>query len=111
MRGTIKKLRETLPPLLTIQQYCRVMNRCQASAYNDLREKPGLGVKVGGSTRIVRDFMLDEMARLPGWVPQKDRVSTAGAKVTTPNKSTRPRRRHERQAAARRRERDPEVRA
>ena len=64
------------------------MNRCQASAYKDLKGKPGLGVKVGGSTRIVRDFMLDEMARLPGWVPQKDRVSTAGAKVTTPNKST-----------------------
>jgi hypothetical protein len=108
MRDTIKRLRKALPPLLTIQQYCRVMNRCQASAYNDLREKPGLGVKVGGSTRIVRDFMLAEMARLPGWIPQKDRVSTPGAKVTTP--STRPRRQHNKQIAAPRRERDPEVR-
>jgi hypothetical protein len=111
MRDTIKKLSEILPPLLTVQQYCRVMNRCVASAYNDLREKPGLGVKVGGSTRIVRDFMLDEMARLPGWIPQKDRVSTPGAKVSAPKKSTRPRRQHNKQTAARRRERDPEVRA
>jgi hypothetical protein len=111
MRDTIKKLRRTLPPLLTIQQYCRVMNRCQASAYNDLREKPGLGVKVGGSTRIVRDFMLDEMARLPGWIPQKDRVSTSEAQGSAPKKSTRPQRQHNKQTAARRRERDPEVRA
>jgi hypothetical protein len=111
MRDTIKNLRETLPPLLTVRQYCEVMNRCEASAYHDLHNKPGLGVKVGGSTRIVRDFMLDEMERLPEWVPQKDRVSNAGAKVSTPNKSTRPRRRHEKQTAARRRERDPEVRA
>jgi len=94
MRDTIKKLRETLPPLLTIQQYCRVMNRCQASAYTDLREKPGLGVKVGGSTRIVRDFMLDEMTRLPAWIPQKDRVPKV--KATAPKKP--------------RRDREPEVR-
>jgi hypothetical protein len=111
MRDTIKKLRGTLPPLLTIQQYCRVMNRCQASAYNDLRGKPGLGVKVGGSTRIVRDFMLDEMARLPGWIPQKDRVSTPEAKGRASNKSTRPRRQHNKQTAAPRRQRDREVRA
>jgi len=111
MRDAIKKLRGTLPPLLTIQQYCRVMNRCQASAYNDLREKPGLGVKVGGSTRIVRDFMLDEMAGLPQWIPQKDRVSTPEAKVSAPKKSTRPRRQHDKQTAATPRERDPEARA
>ena len=66
-------------------------------------------MKVGGSTRFVTDAVLDEMLRLPAWVPQKDRVSTAGAKVTTPNKSTRPRRRHEKQAAGPRRERNPEV--
>ena len=107
MRVTIKKLREILPPLLTIQQYCRVMNRCQALAYRDLHNKPGLGVKVDGSTRIWRDFMLDEMARLPEWIPQKDRVPRAN--VTTPKKSTRPRRRHKKRAAPRR-ERAPEVR-
>jgi hypothetical protein len=110
MRDTIKRLRETLPPLLTIQQYCRVMNRCQALAYRDLHNKPGLGVKVGGSTRIVRDFMLDEMARLPEWVPQKDRVGTPEAKVSAPKKSTRPRRRHEKRTATPPRERDSEAR-
>src|SRR5215472_11164797 len=67
MRETIRRLRATLPPLLKIQQYCRVMNRCTASAYSDLRAKPGLAVKVGGSTRVLRDRMLDEIARLPAW--------------------------------------------
>jgi hypothetical protein len=105
----IKRLREILPPLLTVQQYCRVMNRCQASAYSDLRNIPGLAVKVGGSTRIVRDVMLDAMARLPEWIPQKDRVGAASAspaaKIT--RKSTRP----NKQTAATRRERNHEVRA
>jgi hypothetical protein len=94
MQDTIRQLRATLPPLLKIQQYCRVMNRCMASAYSDLRTKRGLAVKVGGSTRILRDRMLDEIARLPAWVPQKDRVSTAAARVTPKSKSRRPRRRH-----------------
>jgi len=111
VRDTIERLKEILPPLLTVQQYCRVMNRCQASAYSDLRNIPGLAVKVGGSTRIVRDVMLDEMARLPEWIPQKDRVGAASAspaaKITTPRKSTRP----NKQTAATRRERNHEVRA
>jgi hypothetical protein len=111
MRNTIKRLKETLPPLLTVQEYCRLMSRCQASAYHDLKNKPGIAVKVGGSTRFVTDAVLDEMLRLPAWVPQKDRVRTAGAKVTTPNKSTRPRREHTKKTAAPRRERDPEARA
>jgi len=91
VQDTIRRLRATLPPLLKIQQYCDLMNRCPASAYGDLRATPGLAVKVGGSTRIVRDRMLDEMARLPAWVPQKDRVSTAAASVTPTNKPRRPR--------------------
>ena len=110
MLDTIKRLRETLPPLLTVQQYCRVLNRCQASAYGDLRNIPGLAVKVGGSTRIVRDVMLAEMERLPKWIPQKDRVGAASvspaAKITTLGKSTRPKK----QTSAQRRERDPKVR-
>ena len=106
LHDTIKKLRKTLPPLLTIKQYCILMHRSQASAYNDLRNKPGLAVKVGISTRFVTDAVLDEMLRLPAWIPQKDRVSTAGAKVTKPKKSTRP----DKQTAALRRDQEPEAR-
>ena len=94
MHDTIKKLRATLPPLLTLRQYCAVRNCCEASAYRDLRAKPGLGVKVGYSTRIVRDVMLDEMARLPAWTPLKDRKKP----------------RRDKQRAAPRRRRDLEVR-
>ena len=65
MRITIGRLRATLPPSLKIPQYRHVMNRCMASAY-------------------------DEMARLPAWVPQKDRVGTAAAK-SPKHKSRRPR--------------------
>jgi hypothetical protein len=93
MDDTIRQLRATLPPLLKIPQYCHVMNRCMASAYSDLRTDPGLAVKVGGSTRILRDRMLDKMARLPKWVPQRDRVGTAAAK-SPKHKSRRPRARH-----------------
>ena len=93
MEDTIRRLRATLPPFLKIQQYCDLMNRCMASAYGDLRSKPGLAVKVGGSTRILRDRMLDKLARLPQWVPQKDRVGTAAAK-SPKHKSRRPRSRH-----------------
>jgi hypothetical protein len=106
MRDTIEKLRQILPPLLTVPEYCRLKRRCQASAYNDLRNKPGLAVKVDGSTRFVTDVVLDEMLRLPAWIPRKDRVSTVGAKVTKPKKSTRP----NKQTAALRREPDREAR-
>ena len=107
MRDTVEKLRKILPPLLTIRQYCAVKNCCEATAYNNLRAKPGLGVKVGYSTRIVRDVMLDEMARLPAWIPQKDRVPKARA--ATRKRSTRPR--SDKQTVTARREPDPEVRA
>jgi hypothetical protein len=46
---TIKRLREILPPLLTLPQYCRLRSCCQAPAYNDLKNKPGIAVKVGGN--------------------------------------------------------------
>jgi hypothetical protein len=104
MINTIEKLRKILPPFLTVHQYRRVKNCSEATAYNDLRAKPGLGVKFGYSTRIVRDVMLDEMARSPAWIPQKDRVPKAGA--AAPKKSTRPKK----QTAAPRREHGPEVR-
>jgi hypothetical protein len=74
MRDFIERLRETLPPLLKLKQYCHVRNRCLASAYKDLKRIRGLGVKDGRSTRIVRDVMLDDMARLPEWIPEKDRL-------------------------------------
>jgi hypothetical protein len=76
---TIKRLRATLPPLLKIQQYCDLTHRSIASAYNDLRNTPGLAVKVGGSTRILLDRVLDEMAHA-AWVPQKDRAGSPAAK-------------------------------
>jgi hypothetical protein len=106
MKDTIKKLRETLPPFLTVRQYCAVKNCCEATAYNHLRDRPGLGVKDGYSTKIVRDVMLDQMAHMPPWVPAKDRALKA--KVATRKGSARPRR--DKQTAAPRREHDPEVR-
>jgi len=108
MRDTVEKLRKTLPPLLTVKQYCRLMNRCEASAYHDLRNKPGIAVKVGGSTRFVTDAVLKEMLRLPAWIPQKNR---ARAKPPRSTKSTRPRKQRNKQSAVTRREGDPEVRA
>jgi hypothetical protein len=91
MRDFIERLRETLPPLLKIKQYCHVKNCCQASAYNDLKRIPGLGVKVGRSTRIVRDVMLDDMARLPEWIPEKDRLqnpsSLVGEEINPPSRA------------------------
>jgi hypothetical protein len=91
MRDFIERLRETLPPLLKIKQYCHVKNCCQASAYNDLKRIPGLGVKVGRSTRIVRDVMLDDMARLPEWIPEKDRRQNpsplVGEEINQPSRS------------------------
>jgi hypothetical protein len=50
----IEKLRRALPDLLTLQQYCEATNRSPASAYNDLRRKPGLGVKIGRHTLRTR---------------------------------------------------------
>ena len=91
MRDFIERLRETLPPLLKIKQYCHVKNCCQASAYNDLKRIPGLGVKVGRSTRIVRDVMLDDMARMPEWIPEKDRRQNpsplVGEEINPPSRS------------------------
>jgi hypothetical protein len=63
-----------------------VRRRAQASAYNDLRSTPGLGVIVDGRTFFVRDVMLAEMARLTEWVPRKDRVPKA--RTATPRKKT-----------------------
>ena len=103
MRDFIEKLRETLPPLLKLKQYCHVRNRCLASAYNDLKRVPGLGVKDGRSTRIVRDVMLDDMARMPEWIPEKDRLQPSplvGEEINPPSRSRklaesrRPRRKH-----------------
>jgi hypothetical protein len=99
MRDTVEKLRKILPPFLTVPEYCKLMNRCEASAYHDLRNKPGLGVKIGGSTRFVTEAVLNEMLRLPAWIPQKDRARKAKA-ATRPKKQT----------ATPRREYDPEVR-
>ena len=102
--GTIKRLRETLPPLLTVQQYCRLLSVCEAIAYRDLKTKPGIAVKIGGSTRFVTDAVLAEMLRLPEWVPQKDRAPKA--KTVARKGPTRPKKR----SAAQRREPDQEVR-
>ena len=91
MLDFIERLRETLPPLLKIKQYCQVKNCSQASAYNDLKRIRGLGVKVGRSTRIIRDVMLDYMARLPEWIPEKDRLQNpsplVGEEINPPSRS------------------------
>src|SRR5215831_752950 len=109
MRPTISKLRKTLPALLTIEQYCELTGRCRASAFKDMRLISGLGVKLGAQTRIVRDVMLDEMAREQApqpWIPLKDR-DRAAANVAALKKSTRPR---SKESATARRQRDGEVR-
>jgi hypothetical protein len=115
MRTTVEKLRKILPPLLTVRQYCAVKNCCEATAYNHLRTTPGLGVKDGYSTKIVRDVMLDQMAHMPPWIPQKDRPPWIPAKdrasrtkATTRKSSARPQK--DKQAAAPRRDPNPEVR-
>src|SRR5262249_45159929 len=102
MRDFIERLRATLPFLLKIKQYCHIKNCCQATAYNDLKRVPGLAVKVGRSTRIVRDAMLDDMARLAQGIPKKDRFKNpspfVGEEINPPSqprkltKSRRPRR-------------------
>ena len=78
VRDWIEKLRETLPPLLKLKQYCHVRNRCLASAYNDLKRVPGLGVKDGRSTRIVRDVMLDGPSGFPRKIAVKIRRRSSG---------------------------------
>jgi hypothetical protein len=67
-------LKAQLPALMTIPEYCTVMRRGRASAYKDMKRIPGLAVKLGKSTRILRDVMLAEMANLPVWTPEKDRT-------------------------------------
>jgi hypothetical protein len=84
---TIERLRKSLSPLLTLRQYCKLMHRSERSAYNDLRNKPELAVKVGRLTRIFTDAVLDELARAPMWTPQKDRAPKT--KVTPSAKSPR----------------------
>ena len=102
MRDVTEKLRKILPPLLTIRQYCAVKNCCQATCYNHLRDRPGLGIKDGHRTKILRDVMLDQMAHMPAWIPQKDRVPKASA--AGPPKPKRPKKRTARRGP------DPEAR-
>ena len=109
MNDTIRRLRAILPPLLTLEQYCDLTHRCLASAYNDLRNQPGLAIKIAGSTRVLRDRVLAKMARSE-WRPQKDRLGAAVARAAKPKKSRQPRRRHDKQPGTPRDERDPEVR-
>jgi hypothetical protein len=76
MRHTIAKLRKTLPEFFPVLKYCEIKGCCKATAYNDLKRLPGLGVKFGWRTYIVRDVMLDEMARSEepqAWTPVKER--------------------------------------
>lgn len=92
MRSTIAKLRTTLPEFITVKQYCEVKGCCRATAFSDMRRVPGLGVKVGWRTHIVRDVALDEMARAQErqpWLPLKDR--DAASPNNRAMKSTRPR--------------------
>lgn len=82
----IERYRAELPDLLSIAEYCRVRKRCRSSAFNDLRRKPGLGVKVDGRTYVRRDVMLEHMAKPEPWVPMEDRATrpkTAAAKKST----------------------------
>jgi hypothetical protein len=106
MKDAIKQLQATLPPLMTIEQYCELTARCMGSAFNDMRNNPGLAVKIGGSTRFLRDRVLADIVRNK-WIPEKERDSAD----TTLKKSTRSRKGHDKQTAAPRRERDPEMRA
>lgn len=81
---TIERLRSTLPPLLTLPEYCKLKSCSRASAYQDLNNIPGIAVKDGGSLRFVTDAVLDEMARLPDWTPRGPH-----AKASTPPKRRR----------------------
>jgi hypothetical protein len=81
MRSSIAKLRKTLPEFFTVLKYCEIKGCCKATAYNDLRRVPGLGVKIGWNTFIARDVMLAEMAkaeRPQAWTPAKERGGNPG---------------------------------
>jgi hypothetical protein len=85
MLSEIDKLRESLPELLTLEEYCALRERSRASAFNDMRRVAGLAVKIGPRgqhTRIKRDVALDEMAKAQTpqpWVPLKDPAPAKGA--------------------------------
>jgi hypothetical protein len=74
IRKSIEKLREVLPPLLKVAQYCEIRNCCVAKAYEDFKAHPELAVKDGGATRVVRDVALDIIGSLRPWLPEKDRI-------------------------------------
>ena len=74
MHHDIENLRQSLPERLTLSVYCDITGRSRSAAYIDLRKIPGLGIKVGPNTFIVRDVMLAELDKPPEpWVPLKDR--------------------------------------
>jgi hypothetical protein len=77
--GWIENLRTIYPPLLTISQYCAIKNCCPAAAYIEFKRHRGLALKSGRSTRVVRDVALELLARLPPWLPEKERGSAAAA--------------------------------
>jgi len=81
----IERLRDTLLPFLTVAEYCDLTGRCPASAYVDLHKDPSLAIKISGSTRFVRDRVLDKMARSE-WRPRKD------SRAKVPSRNRRPRR-------------------
>jgi hypothetical protein len=83
----IESLRTIYPPLLSVAQYCQIRNCCPASAYNDFKKHPGLALKDGRNTRIVRDIAIDIIANLPPWSPECDR----GAEGYRPYAKSRPR--------------------
>jgi hypothetical protein len=92
----IERLRAELPSLMTVREYMQAKNCCEATAYNDLKRVPGLGVKLcgpAGPTRIVRDVWLDHLANSP-WVPEKDRER---GEVRKPDIGARPHRRPRKQ--------------
>jgi hypothetical protein len=74
LREFIENLRKDLPPLLSVQEYCRVRNCCPAKAYLDFKAHRGLALKDGRSTKVVRDVALQLIAELPPWVPEKERA-------------------------------------
>jgi hypothetical protein len=70
----IGNLRKIYPPLLTVAQYCRLRNCCPASAYNDFKKYPGLALKDGRATKVVRDVAFELLGNLRPWVPEKERA-------------------------------------
>jgi hypothetical protein len=79
MRSSISKLKKTLPEFLSIIEYCHLTGFCKATVFNQMRRIPGLGVKLGWRTFIVRDIALAEMARAEepqAWTPVKERTGS-----------------------------------